>query len=555
MKGGNPPRLLECTGDYRALARRLGVEYLDRLPEERLLTTEAECLRLLRSQTPVARAILPGEDDRHVFVLAPTALGAGWLRHLRDASPKVRGRFRVTHSRILRAAMMQRASAALTRYATHGLADEQPDLSARMRVSPRQGLALGILLAVVLGMLVVAPAAFLDMLRVAGAALFLAVSLLRIAAALARPPPPAMPDPPPDEACPVYTVLVALRHEAAMVPQLLASLGRLDWPRDRLEIKLVCEADDAATVEAIRAHALRDFVEVVVAPPSLPMTKPKALRYALPAATGEFVVLYDAEDRPHPMQLKEAWARFRATDRELACLQAPLEIANGGCNWLTRMFAFEYAGLFRVLLPWLARIGAVMPLGGTSNHFRRAALEHVGAWDPHNVTEDADLGLRLRRFGYRCGVIGLPTYEDAPETLRVWLNQRARWSKGWLQTWLVHMRRPRQLLGELGPASFLISQVLMLGIVLSSMMYPILLLMLLWTLVTVSAGERLDLLQTTVEGPSVILGYVGFLWLGFARAGAAERLGAWRAVYDLWRRPFHWNKTPHRPRRDWTRPG
>ena len=189
------------------------------------------------------------------------------------------------------------------------------------------------------------------------------------------------------------------------------------------------------------------------------------------------------------------------------------------------------------------------------------------------MTEDADLGLRLRRFGYRCGVIGLPTYEDAPETLRVWLNQRARWSKGWLQTWLVHMRRPRQLLGELGPASFLISQVLMLGIVLSSMMYPILLLMLLWTLVTVSAGERLDLLQTTVEGPSVILGYIGFLWLGFSRASAVERLGAWRvaaltpvywmmmsaaawrAVYELWRRPFHWNKTPHRPRRDWTRPG
>src|SRR5690606_15621773 len=179
---------------------------------------------------------------------------------------------------------------------------------------------------------------------------------------------------------PVYTVLVALYKEAAVVPELLVSLSRLVWPRAKLEIKLVCESDDHETLAAIRALDLRSYVEVVEVPVSLPRTKPKALSYALPLSTGDYVVIFDAEDRPHPYQLVEAWHRFRVSNENLACLQAPLVVTNGNASWLARMFAFEYSALFTIVLPWLARQRLVLPLGGTSNHFRRSALEEAGGW-------------------------------------------------------------------------------------------------------------------------------------------------------------------------------
>ena len=174
--------------------------------------------------------------------------------------------------------------------------------------------------------------------------------------------------------------------------------------------------------------------EIVVVPQGGPRTKPKALSFALPLARGEFVTVYDAEDRPHPGQLREAHATFATAGPELACVQASLVIDNASAGWLPLMFAVEYAALFDGLLPTLAAHAMPLPLGGTSNHFRRAALEAVGGWDPFNVTEDADLGLRFARFGYRALTMPLATHEDAPVTFRAWLNQRTRWFKGWMQT-------------------------------------------------------------------------------------------------------------------------
>jgi cellulose synthase/poly-beta-1,6-N-acetylglucosamine synthase-like glycosyltransferase len=206
-----------------------------------------------------------------------------------------------------------------------------------------------------------------------------------------------------------------------------------DWPRDRLDIKLVLEAGDRATVAAIRRRVASASYEIVIVPPIGPRTKPKALSYALAFARGEFVTVYDAEDRPHPLQLREAHAAFCRAGRDLACLQSSLVIDNGETSWLARLFTIEYAALFDGLLPALAKLGMPLPLGGTSNHFRRAALEAVGGWDPFNVTEDADLGIRLARFGYRAATIALPTLEEAPADLGPWIRQRTRWFKGWMR--------------------------------------------------------------------------------------------------------------------------
>jgi cellulose synthase/poly-beta-1,6-N-acetylglucosamine synthase-like glycosyltransferase len=213
----------------------------------------------------------------------------------------------------------------------------------------------------------------------------------------------------------------------------MEALRRLEYPIEKLDIKLVVEADDRQTHEAIARLRLGASFEVVIAPRSGPRTKPKALNAALPFARGSFIAIYDAEDRPEPGQLRGALEAFAAGDERLACVQARLTIDNTADSWLARLFTAEYAGLFDVFLPGLAAWRLPLPLGGSSNHFRASVLRAVGAWDPFNVTEDADLGIRLARFGYRTTVIRSTTYEEAPARFRPWIRQRTRWFKGWIR--------------------------------------------------------------------------------------------------------------------------
>lgn len=251
------------------------------------------------------------------------------------------------------------------------------------------------------------------------------------------------------EDLPVYTVLVPMYKEASMVPQLVANLRALEYPRDRLDVKLLLEADDAPTASAVMAHDIDDF-EIIIVPNGGPRTKPKALNYGLTFARGELVTIYDAEDRPDPLQLRKAAVAFRRLPPRIGCLQAKLECWNSSQNLITRWFGAEYLQWFRLVLPGLAATDTPVPLGGTSNHVRRSLLESVGGWDPYNVTEDADLGIRLHRAGCRTAVLDSTTWEEANSDYINWNRQRSRWYKGYLQTWLVHTRRPLVLLEELG---------------------------------------------------------------------------------------------------------
>jgi LPXTG-site transpeptidase (sortase) family protein len=253
----------------------------------------------------------------------------------------------------------------------------------------------------------------------------------------------------PDDELPVYTVLVPIYREAEVVPQLMANLRALDYPRHRLDLKILVEHDDEATLAAVLAYAGSEF-DVVVVPDDAPRTKPKALNYGLTLARGEVVTIYDAEDRPDPLQLRKAAVAFRRLPASVGCLQARLDYWNSEQNLITRWFGTEYLQWFQLFLPGLAGGDAPVPLGGTSNHVRRSLLEAVGAWDPYNVTEDADLGIRLHRSGYRCAVLDSATWEEANSDYVNWNKQRSRWYKGYLQTWLVHMRHPSVLLDELG---------------------------------------------------------------------------------------------------------
>lgn len=383
------------------------------------------------------RAAMVEGDGGSRLVIAPDESEMESLAASLERMPMLRERLVVSTPQTIRHMLFAAGSRRLLDDALSRLERRDASLSARRLLSRAQFWVFAILGFVLLFALATEGWTALAPLDVVAGTLFLALILMRmLALSLVLDhtvnPPPALPSPDPAR-LPVYTVLIPLYDEAHMVPELVRAMNRLDWPRDRLDIKFLIEARDRATARALRRQKLRAPFEVVVVPDAAPRTKPKALAFALPLARGELVTVYDAEDRPDPGQLIEAHAAFAAGGERLACVQAPLLIDNGETNGLAGLFAMEYAILFDALLPFLAALDLPLPLGGTSNHFRRSALEAVGGWDPYNVTEDADLGIRLARFGYRARTIRRPTYEEAPLTTRLWLNQRTRWLKGWMR--------------------------------------------------------------------------------------------------------------------------
>jgi cellulose synthase/poly-beta-1,6-N-acetylglucosamine synthase-like glycosyltransferase len=306
---------------------------------------------------------------------------------------------------------------------------------------------------------------------------------------------------------------------------------------------------------------------VIPVPASGPRTKPKALNVALPFARGNYTVIYDAEDRPECDQLRRALRAFGAGGEELACVQARLCIDNTADGWLARLFTAEYAGQFDVFLPGIAALHLPLPLGGSSNHFRTESLRAVGGWDAYNVTEDADLGMRLARFGYRAGVISSTTYEEAPARLGPWLRQRTRWFKGWMQTWLVHMRQPGRLLRDLGLPGFLSFQLIVGGNVLAALVHPLFMGGLIYSVASGAPMWRGDsavvAILAALYATTIVIGYLtsAFLsWLGLMRRGLLGTawvllltplhwlmlsLAAWRALYQLIVKPYAWEKTEH----------
>jgi glycosyltransferase XagB len=276
--------------------------------------------------------------------------------------------------------------------------------------------------------------------------LFAALGLLRAMACLVPQTKETLPVSPDHmDVVPVWSILIALYDEADSVPSLLTALSKLDWSHDQLDIIFACERDDAATLQALSKLQNTYAFRIVRVPAGGPRTKPNALQTALPFARGRFVTIYDAEDRPDPAQLRAAFQAFINGPANLAVVQAPLVAWNHTESWIARQFALDYAVWFRVLLPALARISHVLPLGGTSNHFRIDALRQSGGWDPYNVTEDADLGIRLGRLGYRSALISPPTHEEAPPRIGAWIKQRGRWIQGHIQSFSVHTRQPVSL--------------------------------------------------------------------------------------------------------------
>ena len=498
------------------------------------------------------------------LAVAPEPGGIGSLAERLRRNPGMADRLIIVPPAEIRRFLVAYSSGELAHRAVAALADTLPELSARhIGVSPRSRGPIT-LFGASLVLVLIAPGLALWSLAALMSVFFLNCVLWKLGAALSTPRPQRC-EAVPDAALPPYSVLVPLYREAGVLADLVEHLARLDYPAAKRQVLLILESDDATTRAAAEEMVLPPGFETVLVPPCAPRTKPKALMYALPFATGDYIVVYDAEDRPEPDQLRRAAAAFRGRPN-LACVQASLEPDNDD-SLVAKLFALEYAANFEVVLPSLAAWGVPLPLGGTSNHFPRAVLEEAGGWDPFNVTEDADLGIRLARFGYACTMLMSRTYEEAPVSLRQWFPQRRRWIKGWMQTALLSLpgRLPPRL--RLPFRQWLAVQGILTGGVLGLLLYPVSILAVIqtmraigdgrfspgpagWTLLAINGFNLLAILTgasvATLRGLCVtgrlrrawLIPLLPFYW-------GLMSIAAWQALADLMRSPWRWEKTTH----------
>ena len=518
---------------WQTIARTLQVRYFPSV----VLEDKAFNARLPDARSFYCiRQVMHRTSDSGVLIVAPRGAELDQLNRDIALDPDMRRRIAIASPRAIRLAVRRAFEPPMTYQATTTLRLKTPDMSAANANALIRRIIGCLAIMVILALL--APLQTLAIFNL----FFLAAGAIRLAASRQRPAQPAPMDET-DADLPQYVVLVPLYREARMIGDLIKALQRLDYPRHKLAIHLVVEADDRQTLSAALRATERTSIQVIAVPPSHPRTKPKALVWSLPLIAGDLLTVFDAEDRPEPDQLRKAAAAFADAPPDLACVQAVLDTdhARPSNHWLVRQFTMEYRALFRTLLPWLAHHSLFLPIGGTSNHFRLSALRAVGAWDPFNVTEDADLSVRLYRAGWRIGVIASVTSEEAPVTWRAWHLQRTRWMKGWLQTWLVHTRHPIRLWRDLGPVNFCMFQVLILGQILSVFGYPFGVALIGVHLAGLEPlfGDRsfADDLMLALDLAAFSCGWLGAVSAITARRGTS---GAKLRIFDLLTLPLYW---------------
>ncbi len=337
---------------------------------------------------------------------------------------------------------------------------------------------------------------------------------------------------------PIYTIFCPLYKESEIVGQFIEAMQNLDYPQEKLDIMLLLEENDPETIEQISMMHLPENFSIHIVPHSFPKTKPKALNYALEKARGEYAVIYDAEDIPDPDQLKKAIIAFQTMDKSVVCIQAKLNYYNAKQNLLTRLFTAEYAVWFELILTGLQYLQAPIPLGGTSNHFKLNDLKKLSGWDPFNVTEDADLGMRIAKRGYHTAIIDSYTLEEANCKLKNWRNQRARWMKGYMQTYFVHMRNPKDFFGK----GFFLFQLMIGGKVFATLAN--LAMWIMTSIYIIDRGSLHNFIHTLFPGPILYIAVItfvfgNFLYLYSYTLGLVKR-GQWDLIPFTLLVPFYW---------------
>ncbi|MGL4811996.1 MAG: glycosyltransferase family 2 protein [Beijerinckiaceae bacterium] len=578
----------ENVSTLRLLADRLGIGLIEAARAENVID-DVSLYRAIAEmmEVPFARTgftIAASDQWRQAFHAGIAALSASHGRAELVAAPQgvalmqlfqrrrefSRSQLVITTPQAFHDALIASNAANIAGHANGELANAFPDDSAGTSVMRRHVMIGSIgLLAIVL-MAIIADGILLSWFSFAVGWLFLLNVSLRLSALFETvghrdiQPPPL-----PDSELPAYSIFVPLYRETRVLPALIASLAALDYPVAKRDVHLLIEEHDAGMRAALALLELPPGFLVTTVPAGMPQTKPRALNVGLALARGTLCTVYDAEDRPEPDQLRKAAALFATSSSQVACLQARLAIDHAEESWISKLFALEYAMLFDVIIPGLAAQGLPLALGGTSNHFRIAHLRAVKGWDAWNVTEDADLGLRLFRQGYRIRALASTTYEEAPLTLKSWMNQRTRWMKGWLQTTIVHFRAARRVAVADRPFEWSSTIAMTLGTLLTALFGPLLAIIHTVDLVEMisdTATVSLSVLHFAVWVFAFTLAFIGLLaMLLLAIAGARRRhltalmpwiavlpiyyvlmsAAAWLAIKDYLLRPFHWRKTEH----------
>jgi glycosyltransferase XagB len=462
----------------------------------------------------------------------------------------------------IEAALLALRGASLAHRAENRVPDAESCRNWRLgNIGPRMALALaafGLWLYCAPGAVLMALSFWAIITLLFASALKLAAGIATLRATPAEPPAPII------ARLPIVSVIVALYREGDIAGRLIKRLEKLDYPRDLLDVVLAVEGDDSVTFKALARANLPTWMRVVTVPDGELRTKPRALNVALDHCRGSIVGVYDAEDAPDPDQIRKVVTRFHMRGPDVACLQGILDFYNPHTNWLSRCFTIEYATWFRLMLPGLQRLGVAIPLGGTTLFFRRDVLEKLGGWDAHNVTEDADLGIRLARHGYRTELIETTTGEEANCRAMPWVKQRSRWLKGYMVTYGVHMRDPALLWRQLGPRKFAGFQVLFLCTLSQALLVPVL-----WSFWALPLGLHhpiVDVLPSNLiygifwlflatEAVTVTMGMfalrrtkhkLSLLWVPTLHVYyPLAALASYKALLELITKPFYWDKTSH----------
>ncbi len=452
------------------------------------------------------------------------------------------------------------------------LATKHPEWSASVPITPTQKKTVLVLALVLLAAVVIAPLGTARFLIAACTLFYMILTLYKFIVIRSSISPDASMDFSAEEIFaqeprewPMYTVLIPMYKEPEVLPQMVKAMTDMDYPADKKDIQFLLEADDHLTLDAARAMTMPEGFRIVEIPESFPRTKPKACNIGLNIAKGKYLVIYDAEDMPETDQLKKAVMAFEKSEQKVACIQSRLNYYNPHQNILTRWFTAEYSTWFDLQLPGLAALNAVIPLGGTSNHFKTAVLQELMGWDAYNVTEDCDLGVRLVRAGYATRMLTTTTWEEACSRLPFWIKQRTRWQKGYIQTWFVHMRRPLKLLREIGFVNYLHYHLLIGGVTFSVLVNPVFWLMAAVWFIFKPAGVAMLFPGPVFAAGAFCLFAGNFVFVYVTLLGCYKRerdsllwyalltplywvlmsISGWRAFFQFFRDPFVWEKTQH----------
>ncbi len=364
---------------------------------------------------------------------------------------------------------------------------------------------------------------------------------------------------------PTYTIMLPLyREEKIVISTLVKNIENIKYCKNKLKVLILIENHDQQTINFLAETILPNNFEIITVPPGYPQTKARACNYGLQFVQSQYLVIYDAEDRPDALQLRKSVDYFNAyaekqkknkfSASRLVCLQAYLNFFNEDESIITKLFSLEYFYWFNYIISSLSYCKALIPLGGTSNHFKVDFLKQIGGWDSYNVTEDADLGVRIVQNGGIVQVLQSYTMEEAPITVKAWLNQRSRWIKGYIQTFLVHMRQPFKIKQNLGS---IFNIQLFLNIIGGTAILPVLncLQLIIWVF-----WGNYDVYY--ISYLAFGLWYTGVLWVLYCIQIKLKKfriiplllvifyyilyiIAGIMALYSLIKKPHSWNKTDH----------